>query len=288
MIKTTLTRKTKEEKRIEHRSSVSTLTNIITNGTNCSSFEAQIITTKAEEVFGIGEYSEDAELQPGQMIWKAIDENEPPGKPLLSCIFLRIRLTVHRVEEDREARAFGGGLRAKRQQQITRMCVEAMDQGALLTQEDLAVILDCDVKTIRKDILDYQKKHGVLIPTRGTKKDIGPGITHRDKVIERFIRGEEVISIARDLNHSIKAVERYITMFCRIIYTQQQVHNSLKTAMIVGRTVALVTKYLTLRDEWMNTTEYRERLEQIKERGLLFWDAQDGKKRDSQKNGRLQ
>jgi len=69
------------------------------------------------------------------------------------------------------------GLGAKRRSQILRMATEAVDQGGLLSQEDVAQILGNDVRTIRKDIQEL-KKQGLEVPTRGQQKDIGPGKTH--------------------------------------------------------------------------------------------------------------
>ena len=285
MISTTLMRNEERDKRIEHRSALLTFTNLIADGTNCSRFEAQVISSKAEEVFGLGEYREDAKLQPGQMIWRAISGEEPPGKPLTKCEFKTIRLTVHRLDEDLEVRQ-AHGLGAKRQQQISRMTVEALDQGTLLTQEDLGVLLDCDVKTIRQDIHAIQKRTGLLVSTRGTKQDIGPGVTHREKAVELYIQGRDAVGIARDLNHSLKAVERYISSFCRIVHAQAEVHNTLKTALIVGVSVALVNRNLALRDTWMKTEAYQARLKEIEELGLRYWEASDAKKKPLLKNGR--
>ncbi len=285
MIESTVVRNEERDKRLEHRSALNTFTNLIAQGTNCSRFEAEVISEKAEVVFALGGYAEDQAMQPGQMVWRAIRASEPAGKPLLACEFIRIRLTVHALEEDREVRQ-QFGLSAKRQQQIVRMCLEARDQGALLTQEDLATLLDCDVKTIRNDIKSYQTRTGLMVQSRGTVCDIGPGITHREKVVELFIQGREAIEISRALTHSLKAVERYITTFCRTVYAQSQMQNSLKTAMVVGISVTNVNRNLALRDEWIKRREYRDRLEEIERIGLAYWEAQDEKKGPSPRNGR--
>jgi DeoR/GlpR family transcriptional regulator of sugar metabolism len=39
-----------------------------------------------------------------------------------------------------------------RRHRLGRLCEEACDQGGLLTQEDLAQILSCDSRTVRRDI----------------------------------------------------------------------------------------------------------------------------------------
>jgi hypothetical protein len=125
----------------------------------------------------------------------------------------------------------------------------------------------------------YQQKNGVLIPTRGNKKDIGPGITHREKAVEQYLQGKDPVAIARDLQHSLKAVERYIQTFKRVVYCQWQVHNSLKTAMVVGISVALANKFLELRNRFMKTGGYQERIAEIEDEGHRFWECQDGKKK---------
>lgn len=282
MVKTYHDRTEESTKRLELRSTAHTLTRIISEGTNCSPFEALIITDKAQEVFQLGVYGEKQALQPGQMIWQAISEFEPPGKLLRECQFKRIRLTVVSIAEDLEVlKQYGHS--AKRGQQILRMTQQAVDQEALLTQEDLAILLDSDVKTIRTDIKRYQQKHGIVVPTRGNKKDIGPGLTHRDRAVELFIQGKDAVAIARDLNHSLKAVERYVQAFCRVVHCQAQLHNTLKTALIVGVSVAAVNRYLGLKTRYWNTLEYQERLTEIEKVGSQFWAYQDGKKKPGRK-----
>ena len=281
MVKTYHDRSEESTKRLELRSTAHSLTRIISEGTNCSPFEASIITEKAQEVFRIGDHHEKESLQPGQMIWQAISEDEPPGKPLYECKFKRIRLTIVSIDEDMEVlKQYGHS--AKRGQQILRITQEALDQRALLTQEDLAILLDCDVKTIRTDIKRYQQKHDVIIPTRGNKKDIGPGLTHRERAVEFFIQGKDTVTIARDMNHSLKAIERYTHAFSRVVYCQAQLRDTLKTALVVGVSVIAVNRYLGLKDKYWNNSEYSERLSEIEKVGSQFWEYQDSKKKPGQ------
>ncbi len=134
-----------QEARLDTKTLERLFANLITDGTNCSPFESDIIVEKAKEVFAIGDHAEGNVLHPGQMVWTAVDIAEPPGKPLKQCGLKRIVIThIHPTEDAEVRRAYGPS--AKRRQQILRMSVEAKDQGALLTQEDLAVILDTDVE----------------------------------------------------------------------------------------------------------------------------------------------
>ena len=181
MIQTYAHQKELHEARIDIKTLERLFANVITEGTNCSAFESDIIVEKAKLAFAIGDHSESGILQPGQMIWTAVDINEPPGKPLKDCQLKRITLTHISPQEDSEVRR-AHGPSAKRQQQVVQMAVEAQDQHALLTQEDLARILDTDIRIIRRDI-QALRDNDMLVPTRGQIKDIGPGVTHRVKAI---------------------------------------------------------------------------------------------------------
>jgi len=166
------------------------------------------------------------------------------------------------------------------------MTVEAQDQKALLTQEDLAEILGTDVRTIRRDI-QYLRKKGMCVPSRGQQKDIGPGITHRVKAISLFLEEKEPLEIARTIKHSLSAVERYIDTFCRVVYCQRKFRNTLKTALVVGVSVLTVNTYLELHTSACKDPAYRERISQIEKRGRTYYKAVDFKKTPGQTERRL-
>ncbi|HID02958.1 MAG TPA: DUF1670 domain-containing protein, partial [Desulfobacterales bacterium] len=148
---------------------------------------------------------------------------------------------------------------------------------ALLTQEDLAEILDTDVRTIRRDIQALRRKE-MMVPTRGQIKDIGPGVTHRVKAISLFLEDKEPLEIARIIKHSLTAVERYIDTFCRVVCCQRKFRDNLKTALVVGASVATVNTYLGLHADACEDPAYRERIFEIEKRGRIYYKAVDFKK----------
>ena len=272
--------KSLKEERLTLKSSEQQFINLITEGTNCSQYESEAISSVARQVFALGEYEDKRCLQPGQMIHLAVDANEPPGKPMKDYQMKRIVLTLHDRNEDSDCSKLHG-TKAKRQQQICRMTFEAKDQGALLTQEDLGEILGTDSRTIRRDIKEIRERK-IIIPTRGQQKDIGPGISHREVAIRMFIEHKEPLEISRAILHSIKAVERYIDVFCRVVYGQRQLMNTLKTALVVGISVTGVEKYLEIYDSYKNKKDYQEILEAISQKGRRYWNDIDFKKKPSQ------
>jgi DNA-binding NarL/FixJ family response regulator len=261
--------------RLDVKTCETMLANIINLGTNCSPFESTVIVDKAKEVFCLGEYAETQVLQPGQMVWLATDEQEPPGKPIKLCRMKRIAVQYFSAEDDEVYRLYG--LAAKRRNQILRVTTEAKDQGAYLSQEDLSRLLNSDIRTIRRDIKEL-KKQGIIVPTRGQQKDIGPGITHREKAVKLFLEGKEPLEIARQIKHSLHSVERYVDAFCRVLFCQNKTGNTLQTALIIGISHYQVKSYLALRDEYFTKKEYIERLGQIEDKGQAYWDSLDFKK----------
>lgn len=277
MIVTYNQKKEKLYQRLFLKSAEEAFCNQIVGGTNCSPFESQIIVEKAREIFCLGEHAEERVFQDGQMVFFAVSEDAPPGASIEGCHRVRVVLTHLKRDEDLQVlKEYGAS--AKRRQQLMRMATEAREQGALLSQEDLALILDCDVRTIRADIQKLRAE-GIHVPTRGTVRDIGPGVTHKCKAVKLWLEGKETLEVARQLNHSLKAVERYIQTFCRVVYAQRKMRNILKTALVVGISVASASNYWNLHWELVEGNSfYQKRLDEVLRIGEEHWEAVDVKK----------
>jgi len=261
--------------RLDVKTCETMLSNIINLGTNCSPFESDVIVDKAKEVFCIGEYGESQVLQPGQVVWLAVDAQEPAGKPIKYCTMKRVVVQYIANEDSAIHRMYG--LAAKRRRQILRVTTEAKDQGAYLTQEDLSKLLNSDIRTIRRDIKEL-KGEGIIVPTRGQQKDIGPGVTHREIAVKLFLEGKEPLEIARQIKHTLHSVERYVDTYCRVLFCQRKTDDKLQTALIVGISYFQVNSYLAIRDEYITKRVYQDRVEQIEQRGQAYWNNLDFKK----------
>ena len=108
------------------------------------------------------------------------------------------------------------GIAALRRSKIQRLTVEAQEQGALLTQEDLARLLCSSRSTIKRDIA-YLRSQGVAVPTRGQVKDIGRGVSHKAQIIGDWLAGYTFSEIQRRRWHSISSIERYCGDFLRVV-----------------------------------------------------------------------
>jgi hypothetical protein len=247
-------------------------------GAGISKWEAEALVKTVEEV-----YFSDPELTPvldGQMRYSCVRGDEGPGKPLSACRKVSVTLTLlHRQDKHDVTGLAAGGVSAEvRQRRIVRIVEEAREQGGLLTQEDLAEILMCDVRTIRRDI-HALKDRGFELPTRGQQQDIGPGVSHRALAVDKWIAGKEPLEIARLIRHSVASVESYLEKFKRVAWlSREKQFNAFEIALTVGMSIVSTRLYLDLCAEYHNAPEFTRRIEEIKAVGQAYYQAQDEKK----------
>ena len=119
------------------------------------------------------------------MKYSCVSITKPPGKPIKDCQMVTVTLTILHDEDTTKDKDASIETRWRR---LLRICDEARKQGGLLSQEDLSKLLMGDVRTIRRDIAE-PKTVGITVPARGTIKDIGPGVTHKEIAIRLWLEG---------------------------------------------------------------------------------------------------
>jgi uncharacterized protein YerC len=154
------------------------------------------------------------------------------------------------------------GTSGLRRHKILRMTHEALEQGGLLTQEDLAVLLCSSRRTIRRDIKDL-KHQGIDVPTRGTLQDIGPGITHKSKVVKLWLEGYEYTDIERRTGHSSISVQRYISGFSKAVRFSARGYSEHEIRELTDMSERLIHDYLDLFETFKDKPESQIRLDQI-------------------------
>jgi len=201
------------------------------------------------------------EVREGQMRVTVVSDHEPSGKPLSAMKKVSVVVTVDSGMEDLEVqRRFGvEGLRRVR---LLRMSEEAVDQGGVLTQEDLARLLQTGVRTIRRDVV-LLRGAGHWVPTRGVVQEIGRGQSHKAKIVEMYLQRMTYSEIVRKARHAPGSVKRYVETFGRVVVLWEKgVRDLGEIAYVVGVSPRLAREYLVLRERY-DTPEYRDRLEEI-------------------------
>ena len=186
----------------------------------------------------------DISLDSGQLHYLAIDDREPAGKPVDLCRKVSVRLTVHNPDEDVDTYR-QSGLAGLRREKLLRITKEAIEQGALLSYEDIAFILTCGVATIKRDMAALRRQ-GLTIPTRGWRHDMGRGTTHKTQILELYLSGYQFSQIEKRTHHSETAVKRYIQDFSKIILLHLKEFSVDQIRISTGFSNRLIGEYIHL------------------------------------------
>jgi len=188
------------------------------------------------------------DLSSGQVHYLAVDDREPAGKPIDLCRKKSVKLTLHNPDEDLKTYK-ENGLSGLRQTRLLRITKEAIEQGALLSYEDIAFLLTTSIITIKRDIA-HLRRNGKTIPSRGWRHDIGRGSTHKTQILDLYLAGYQFSEIEKRTHHSETAVKRYIQDFSKIIllhlkeFSVDQIRISTSFSnRLIGEYIKLYQKY---------------------------------------------
>lgn len=188
-------------------------------------------------------------LRKGQMVWTAVsrDGKGARGRPLAEVPMESVVLTVV-GEEDTRALKRGAGVRAVRDQKIQRLCHEAYEQGAVLNLTDLGEILDLHRTTVSSRIAAIEQDSESLLPTRGTVHDLGRKVSHKAEIVRKVVVEKRAPpDVARELNHRLESVDRYLNDFERV-QALEATHAAPEIAFITGMSLSLAEEYVDLID----------------------------------------
>lgn len=201
------------------------------------------------------------EVREGQMLVTVVSAREPAGKPLAAMKKVSVVVTVDGGLEDLAVLQQHGSTSLRRLR-VLRMTEEAMDQGGVMTQEDLARLLQTGVRTIRRDVAQLRAE-GHWVPTRGTVQDTGRGQSHKAKIVEMYLRRLTYSEIARRARHSASSIKRYVQTFGRVLVAWENgIVETGELAFVVGVSERLAREYLDLRQRYA-TAQYADRLAEI-------------------------
>jgi len=199
-------------------------------------------------------------LRPGQVRLVVARLDAPFGPPLAETAKIEVTLTVEARAEDADVQA-REGREGVRQGRILRLTTEALEQGGVLTQEDLAQLLGVDRRTILRDVQVLQAE-GHLVHTRGRVKGVGRGQSHKVRIIELWLDREGYDKISRWVHHSLHSIKRYISTFQRIVVLHQEEMPVEQIAFLTRSSARLVEDYLEVYRAALAVPHRREKLEE--------------------------
>lgn len=214
---------------------------------------------RLEQEFGMAPVMARAVLSEAEMYLQASEERLPAGQievmlaergagvtqPLAETRKQRVYWTVDGGASDREVlRRYGSS--GLRQMRIQRLLSEALEQGAVASQEDLASALTVDLRTIKRDFKVLQGE-GILLTSRGYLHSVGRGQTHKSQIVRRWLQGESYDQLAQSTRHSLSSIQRYIQLFVRVVALQEeQKQSASQIAFLLQCSIRLVEEHLAL------------------------------------------
>lgn len=181
----------------------------------------------------------------GQVVYNAVAAHEPAGKKLAECAMVPVVLDY--VTPEDWTLAHRDNAQALKWARLARLAVQAKNQGAVLTQPDLALLLGLSTKAVQTLC---QRHPNVVLPTRGLMADMGPALSHADKIIRLYMDGYTETEIVRRTGHTYDSVERYLLDFAKVVYLTEQGLPLPAVRKVLGFSRRLVEKYLALYREF--------------------------------------
>ena len=187
----------------------------------------------------------------GNMLWMTVPVNDPPRnrQRIADCQFVPVVLEVSN-HEDIQMRLDRLPPRESLKNKAVRICHQAHQQGGLLSNCDLAELLNSSDSMIATVLTEHERKTNKLVPRRATIHDVGTGLTHKRIIcLKRFVEGKEPHQVAKETYHSLDAVDRYLGQYDRVRHCRQQGMTPEETAHTLNCTVSLVNEYLAIDKE---------------------------------------
>lgn len=148
---------------------------------------------------------------------------------------------------------------------LIRVCFEAYRQNGLLSLMDLQWIFQISSRKVSELIQSAEKQYNIIIPTPGTVLDSGRSMTHKDIVIDLYLRGHTVREISRITFHSPRSVDSYINTFESVLILHLYGVPKRLMARILRKGISLIEEHLEIVRQHFKTEEEANRLLEMKE-----------------------
>jgi hypothetical protein len=196
-------------------------------------------------------YPKTERLSMGQMLWFAIDEKESPsyGKSITKTKIKPVILTVVHPD-DIKALKNNCSILTIKDQIMARLYKETKEQGAVLAESDISLIMHMTCMTVSKRTTAYEKTYQLTLPRRGTIHDLGRSLSHKRVICKkRHLENKSISQIARETDHTPQAITRYTTDLNRVQFCLNKKLSIKDISFVTNLSPDLTIEYITLIDE---------------------------------------
>ena len=189
-------------------------------------------------------------LTHGQALWLAVSVNNPPAhrQRIADTELVPVLLDLS-TAEDVQQRIDRRPTPERLLHKALRLCQQAHQQGGLLSNCDLAELLNTSDTAIARVLTGHERLTNTVVPRRATVHDVGTGLTHKQIICwKRYAEGKEPHLVARETYHSLEAVDRYLGQYDRVRHCRLEGLTPEQTAHALGCGLPLVREYLAIDD----------------------------------------
>lgn len=154
-------------------------------------------------------------IKHGQMLWNALDKDTRADwenrryKPVILTLV---------DSQDIDLFVKEAPIKQIKQQVIARITKQAYSQGGLLSTRDISLILASDASYLSKLRIQYENEKQLILPHTGSIQDVGTTLTHKVQIVRKYVIEKKTTNIiAKETNHTQRAVDNYIRDYNRVI-----------------------------------------------------------------------
>ena len=186
----------------------------------------------------------------GQVLWMAVSVNDPPRhkQRIIDTDLVPVLLDLS-TDDDVQHRIERVSASQRLLNKAVRLCNQAYHQGGLLSNCDLAELLNRNDSAIASVLAQHERDTSKIVPRRATLHDVGTGLTHKRIICwKRYAEGKEPHIVARETYHSLEAVDRYLGQYDRVRHCRLEGLSPEHTAHALACSLQLVQQYLDIDD----------------------------------------
>lgn len=200
----------------------------------------------ADELINIFENNcpETKQLKPGQLLWNALDKSTRGDSPSRKYVPVILSLVT---EDDIRELENGASPTTISKNTLARIFREAYQQGGVLSTRDAALITLRYSGTVSQMRLSYEKQNNCILPHTGVLHDMGSSISHKSMIINKVvIQKKDPANVAREVNHSQRAVDRYLKDYYRVKTAFQTNQDPQYIHLVTGIAKFVVNQYINI------------------------------------------
>lgn len=186
-------------------------------------------------------------VQPGQARWLVLKTGQKYSKSKRLKDMKLIPVTLKLITpEDIEDRIKNLKRKDLMKKLIARLCKETKEQGGVLTETDVAILLRISTTTVSNHILEYEEETQKVVPRAGTEMDLGKTLTHKRLAFHNYKKRIPTTENARLIDHTPEAVDRYIKDGTRVEKLYHAGHNEWDISFFTGIPGYIVKEYIEI------------------------------------------